>query len=92
MHLPLKKKKQNLLTGIQLHLHLTKRHPFKSGLHLTGTFLFKYSFYHENISYKHTNVKTCEVGLPTLVILWLEHLIASSFGTDISPRGKKQLQ
>lgn len=45
--------------------------------------------FHTNI---HTNVKTCEVGLPTLVILWLEHLIASSFGIDISPRGKNQLQ
>lgn len=61
LHLPLKKKnKSNLLTGIQLHLHLTKRHPFKSGLDLTETFLlFKYSFYHENISYKHHFTYKC---------------------------------
>lgn len=38
----------------------------------------------------HTNVKTCEAGLPTLMILWLEHLIAYSFCTDTSPRGKKK--
>lgn len=60
LHLPLKKKKKsNLLTGIRLHLHLTKRHPFKSGLDLTETFLFKYSFYHENISYKRCFTYKC---------------------------------
>lgn len=40
----------------------------------------------------HTNVKTCKASLPTLMILWLELLIAYSFCTDISPRGKKVLQ
>lgn len=37
----------------------------------------------------HTNVKTCEAGLPTLMILWLEHLIAYNFCKGISPRGNR---
>lgn len=47
--------------------------------------------FHTNIIL-HINVKTCEAGLPTLMILWLELLIAYNFCTDISPRGKKELQ
>lgn len=45
--------------------------------------------FHTNIIL-HTNVKTCEAGLPTPMILWLEHLIAYSFCIGISPRGEKQ--
>lgn len=37
-------------------------------------------------------LKLVKVRLPTLMILWLEHLIAYNFCIDISPRGKKELQ
>lgn len=49
--------------------------------------------FHTNIIL-HTNVKTCKAGLPTLVILWLQHLIAYNFCIDISPgeKEKRELQ